>query len=137
MECSTCDSAAMVDATGQSFTELNRAPAVATHDIWGLSSTPVSSVEGAKLSVGGSGMLGSSAAAALSGPRYLGPDDEFWRPLRTLLPRLDKLFARVFDGIAPSPYDTESETNPMQVNGETKFTGERAILENNESALVA
>lgn len=38
------------------------------------------------------------------GSRFLGPDDQFWRPVRrTTLPALDRVFERTFGGFAAGP----------------------------------
>lgn len=42
----------------------------------------------------------------------------------------------VFDGTARSPYSESADPNPIQVYGQTKLDGERAVLANHDDALV-
>lgn len=42
----------------------------------------------------------------------------------------------VFDGEASTPYDETAEPNPVQVYGETKLAGERAVRAESETALL-
>ena len=42
----------------------------------------------------------------------------------------------VFDGKGYRPYEPEDETNPMSVYGKTKRAGEKAVLENADTAII-
>lgn len=42
----------------------------------------------------------------------------------------------VFDGTARTPYPESADTNPVQVYGESKWAGERAVVEAHDRALV-
>lgn len=61
--------------------------------------------------------------------------------LATLCSHRDVAFVHVstdyvFDGLADEPYDESSPTNPIQVYGESKLEGERAVRDADEHALL-